>query len=399
MEKTTEMSKPAQSRFLLPVLGLAVLSTWLVTVIFQILMIDIAYSFDVQVGTASMAASVGSISGIIFGLLMAVVNVRFNHKLLLLLGLLSTTLGTLGYYFAPSFPLLLASNIGVGGGIAIVTAMAYSIIGDVYPLEKRGRAVGVIVAATTLASVIGGPTAGFLASYGDWRMVVIALALPVVLVGLVLSALVIPKNPGTNPGMVKEPFSVGCKHAFSTVSAFAALLVTMLMFCEGAIGYYSVSFFREHFGMSVAWGSSFVLVASIVAASGGIIAGLLVNRVGRKKLGMITFVVASALTLVFTFMPTVELSALFSVVRYWFSAMAATAGGSLIIEQLPRFRSTMMSLNTAFMNVGMLLASLIGGFALNSYGYQVLGLVLGGLGLLGTVVWITLVKEPCTKSK
>jgi predicted MFS family arabinose efflux permease len=39
-----------------------------------------------------------------------------------------------------------------------------------------------------------------------------------------------------------------------------------------------------------------------------------------------------------------------------------------------------MSLNTAFMNGGMLLASLIGGFTLNTYGFQVLGLVLGIIG-------------------
>jgi predicted MFS family arabinose efflux permease len=74
--------------------------------------------------------------------------------------------------------------------------------------------------------------------------------------------------------------------------------------------------------------------------------------------------------------------------------MTATAGGSLILEQLPKYRSTVMSLNTAFMNGGMLLASLIGGFTLNNYGFQVLGLVLGSIGVIGTIVWIALVKDP-----
>ena len=74
--------------------------------------------------------------------------------------------------------------------------------------------------------------------------------------------------------------------------------------------------------------------------------------------------------------------------------MAMTAGGSLIIEQLPKFRSTVVSLNAAFMNVGMLVASLLGGFTLNSFGYQALCMVLGALGLVGTVVWIGLVKDP-----
>jgi DHA1 family multidrug resistance protein-like MFS transporter len=293
---------------------------------------------------------------------------------------------------------MLASNIGVGAGIAIVTAMVYAIIGDVYPLEKRGRAVGAIVASTTLASVIGGPTAGYLALYGDWRMVMISLTLPTVLAGLLLSGLVIPKHRTANiVQQVKEPFTVGCKMAFSSPSAMSALTVTMLMFAEGSVSYYTVSFFRQQFGMSVSWGSTFVLIGSIVAAAGGVAAGLIVNRVGRKKLGNMTFIVASVLTVVFMLMPDVWLSSGLSILRYWFAAMTSTAGGCLILEQLPKYRATVMSLNTAFMNVGMLLSSLIGGFALNTYGFQMLGLILGSLGVVGTVVWVALVKDPTKK--
>jgi Arabinose efflux permease len=395
MESNQTTSGQKRSRLLLPVLGLSVLSTWLIGIVFQILMLDIAKSFDVQVGTASMAASVGSISGICFGLLMAAVNVRFNHKYLLMAGLGCTGLATLGYYFSPNFTLMLASNIGVGAGIAIVTAMTYSIIGDVYPLEKRGRAVGAIVASTTLASVIGGPTAGFLAGYGDWRMVMITLTLPTVIAGIILSALVVPKHRTVNTVQIKEPLFVGYKQAFSCPSALSALAVTMLMFAEGSISYYTVSFFRQQFGMTVTWGSSFVLIGSIVAAVGGVTAGLLVNRVGRKRLGIIAFIVSSFLTVVFMLIPNVEFSSSLSILRYWFAAMTSTAGGSLILEQLPKYRSTVMSLNTAFMNGGMLLSSLIGGFTLNVYGFQVLGLVLGSLGIVGTIVWVTLVKDPC----
>ena len=389
----------SHSKFLLPVLGLSIIATWLITIIFELFMVDIATGFGVQVGTASMAASVGSISGIIFGLLMAVVSIRFNHKLLLLSGLVLTNLGTLGYYFSPNFFFLLASNIGVGAGIAVVTAMAYSIVGDVYPLEKRGKAVGALVASTTLAIVIGSIGGGVLASYGDWHMITIVFSLPISLISLALAALVIPKNPSANVPLEREPFSVGCKQAFSNISRVAALLVTMFLLCESAIVYYSVSFFRDQFGLTVAWGSTFLLVGNLVSAVGGIAAGFMVNRVGRKRLGTISFGVACVLTLMFTFMPTAELSGAIGFVRFWFSSMAMTAGGSLIIELLPKFRSTMMSLNTAFMNVGILVASLIAGFLLNSYGYQAVGLVLGSLGLVGAIIWITLVKEPCTTSK
>ncbi len=386
--------KPGYSRLLLPVLGLSVLSTWLITVTFQILMIDIAQTFSVPVGTASMVASVGSISGVVFGLLMAAVSVRFNHKLLMLLGLVSTGLAAVGFLFSPDFTFVLLSNIGVGAGIAIVTAMAYSIIGDHMPLEKRGRAVGVIVASLTLAYVVGAPAIGVIAEFGGWRSVMTLLSLPFTLVSIALTLLVVPNKRPKQQIETKEPFFEGYKQAFTNKSTVAALLVTMFMLCESAISYYSVSYFREVFNMTVMWGSTFVLIGNILAAIGGFVAGLMVNRVGRKRLGTISLVLAGVVTVVFTFMPTVELSGGLSMVRFFASAMTFTAGGALVIEQLPKFRSTMMSLNTAFMNVGMLLASLIAGLLLNSYGYQMVGLTLGSLGILGAVVWIVLVKEP-----
>jgi len=69
------------------------------------------------------------------------------------------------------------------------------------------------------------------------------------------------------------------------------------------------------------------------------------------------------------------------------------------MEKLPKFRSTMISLNTIFMNLGMLMASLTGGIALNLYNYQTLALLLGGFGVTGTILWVTLVKDPCKTQK
>jgi MFS transporter, DHA1 family, inner membrane transport protein len=388
--------KSRHSRFLLTALGLSIMSTWLVTVAFQLLLVDIANSFNVSVGTAGLTAAVGSISGIIFGLLMAVLSVRFNHKLFLIIGLGFTCLAALGFFLASNFALLLVPNIGVGGGIAMVTSMAYSIVGDLYPLQKRGRAIGILVASTTLAYVIGAPTIGLIAqTFGGWRSVMVLLSLPVTLISLSLALFAVPSKPNAHLIEEKEPFAVGCKLAFSNRSTFAALAVTMFMLCEGAIGFYTVSFFRQQFSMSIDGGAVFTLTGSILGAVGGAVSGLLVNSVGRKRLGTITCVITGILTLSFTFMPTLGLSWGLSIARYWFSAMTMTAGGSLIIEQLPKYRSTMMSLNTAFMNVGMLLASITAGVMLNLYNYQSVGLALGSFGLLGAVVWITLVKEPC----
>jgi predicted MFS family arabinose efflux permease len=395
MSARTPAEGIAYKRLLLPVLGLSVFSVWLITVTFQLLLINIAHTFQVQVGTASLVASVGSISGIVAGLLMSVLSVRLNHKLLLLIGLLCTCLAAVGFFFAPTFDLLLIPNIGVGFGIAMVSSMAYSLIGEFYPLQKRGRAIGWIVAAGTLAFVIGAPTIGLIASVGNWRSVMIWFALPSALITLILAFLVIPNKPSNDPPIDKEPFFAGCKQAFSNSSAMASLFVTMFTMAEGSIGYYTVSFFISQFAISITLGSIVIVVGNLLAAAGGVVAGLFVNKVGRKTLGIFACFAAASLTLSFTFMPTFGLSWGLNALRFWFAGMSVTAASSLVIEQLPKFRGTMMSLNSTFMLLGTLLASVGGGIALDIYNYQTLALILGGLGIVGTVVWIVLIRDPC----
>ncbi len=151
MSAKSSTEKTPRRKLFLPTLGLAIFSAWLITVTFQLLLFQIAHSFNVPVGTAGLVAAVGSISGIIAGLLLSVLSVRINHKLLLLIGVLFTCFAALGFFFAPNFIFVLITNIGVGTGIAVVSSMAYSLIGEFYPVEKRGRAIGWMVASIYLS--------------------------------------------------------------------------------------------------------------------------------------------------------------------------------------------------------------------------------------------------------
>ena len=386
-------------KFFLFALAISVFSVWLITVTFQLLLINVAATFQVQVGTASLLVAVGSVAGIAFGLLTSVLSVCFNHKSLMLIGILFTSLAAIGFFLAPTFELVLLTNVGVGAGLAMTTPMAYSLIGEVYPLEKRGRAIGLIVASSTLAYVIGAPVAAIIAGFGTWRSVMILFVLPISVVSMVLAFFVVPKKLNVIKVSDREPFLAGCKKTFSNRSAVASLFTTMFGFAEATIAVYLVSFFRYQFSISIDVGAIVMLVGYLISAVGGVVAGLFVNRVGRKPLGTITILTAALLTLFFTFMPTFELSWSLTALRFGFAGMSFTAGSSIILEQIPKFRGTMMSLNSAFMNGGILLASLLGAIALNLYNYQTMALVLGSLGVAGTVVWVFLVKDPCKAQK
>lgn len=390
--------KTCSGNLLLPVLGLSVFSVWLMTVMFQLLLIDIAKTFNIDVGIAGQVASVSALGGIVAGLLTSILSVRFNHKLFLIIGLTATCFSAVGLFFAPTFVIVLILSFGVGTGIAVVTAMAYSFIGDFIQLQKRGRAIGWMVACSTLPYVIGGPLIGLIAYNGSWRPVTVWLALPFALTSLVLVFFAIPEGSIKNSNTMKEPFLAGWKQILGKRSAIACLLVTMFFIFEYSIGFYTVSFFRSQFSVSIAIGSTIVLINNGLFALGCIAAGLLVKRIGRKPLGILTCSITVLLALTFTFIPNFTLSWVISSIRFWFVGMAVSTIDSLVIEQTPKFRSTMVALNITLLNFGTLLASITGGLVLNFFNYQAMALVLGGLSSIGLFIWIMFVDDP-TKNR
>jgi len=66
----------------------------------------------------------------------------------------------------------------------------------------------------------------------------------------------------------------------------------------------------------------------------------------------------------------------------WFFGMVASAANSLTLEQIPRIRGSLMSVDAAVVNLGSALGAAVGGAALIAFGYEGLG---GSLGLLGVV--------------
>lgn len=94
---------------------------------------------------------------------------RFDRKKILLWVYVGFAISTLGCAISPSYPVLLVARVlsGVFGGLT--SALILAIIGDVIPDTRRGRAMGLVMAAFSIASVLGVPMGLFLASLSDWH--------------------------------------------------------------------------------------------------------------------------------------------------------------------------------------------------------------------------------------
>jgi predicted MFS family arabinose efflux permease len=128
-----------------------------------------------------VAVSAYAFSAGVSGFLAAGFADRFDRKRLLLFFYLGFMLGTLMCALATTFPLLLLARIvtGVFGGV--IGSVVLAIATDLFPLEMRGRVMGVISTAFAASQVLGLPAGLYLTSHWDWHapfFAIVAIGVP-----------------------------------------------------------------------------------------------------------------------------------------------------------------------------------------------------------------------------
>ncbi len=149
-----------------------------------------------------------------------------------------------------------------------------------------------------------------------------------------------------------------------------------------AVLLYTASFLRQTFMLSTGVTSLLILGSAIFYTLGSLGSGRLVSRLGRKRTVVLVSLVSSVSTIAFTnltnFLMVISLFYLCGL----FSGAGFAAFQSLIVEQVPEYRGTVMSLTSAANSLGTALGAAIGGAILLSFSYGVLGIVLGVIGLV-----------------
>lgn len=113
-------------------------------------------------GSYTLAAAVAGIAGAFF-------LDRFDRRRALSVALAGLVLGTIAGGLAWDLGSLVAARVIAGAFGGPATAIALAIIADAVPPERRGRAMGAVMGAFSVASVLGVPAGLELAEIGGWR--------------------------------------------------------------------------------------------------------------------------------------------------------------------------------------------------------------------------------------
>jgi MFS transporter, DHA1 family, inner membrane transport protein len=125
--------------------------------------------FQISTQQFSLIVSAYSYSAFASGIIAAFVSDNFDRKKCLLFGYTGFIIGTLFCGIVPDYKFLIAARIMAGLFGGLIGAQVLSIVADTLPYEKRGRAMGFLMAAFSVASVLGVPLSLYIANLISWH--------------------------------------------------------------------------------------------------------------------------------------------------------------------------------------------------------------------------------------
>lgn len=400
MKNEEKTSSPG--RFFVPSLAVAFFSTWIIESLTGVFLVDVATTFfgspnPVAIATTGQLVTISSAVSVVFAVLLGFLSVTYNHKKLLLMGSFSVTIGILGCFFATDFSLMQLFFPIEGIGTAVIGAMAFTLVGEFLIVSKRPKAIGWILAGNSLAGIISSLVISlFFSDTGGWRSYLLWFALPISIISFAAVFFGVPSAPQKPKTAGREAYFSSYKQVFLKKSAASCLFGAMFRQAGFAwVVVYSATFFREQFGLSLASVAVLSLIGGVLFVLALIIGGQLVHRVGRKRQLVVTLVVSSPALMLVAFIPNLWIVLILSWVGGFIYGMSFPANTSLILEQAPEFRGTMMSMSTIFVTFGMGLGAALGGAALIVYGWTGLILTFAAMQLIAAAIFFFLTQDPC----
>ncbi len=359
------------------------------TILTSILLVEIAETFDTSVGVVSQIRTLSFILAFVTAVAMGALSVRYSSTRLLSTGLALLSLSCLGSAAAPSLWLLFALYSLNGVATNVVFPMLTSLVGEYYPPESRARVMGWIGASGGLSYMLGAPIIAYLASAGGWRLPFIAYAASAPVAAL---ALTLWRLPPTQVKTEAVGFSEGFRAVGSKRSALAALgAVTLTGACNQSMYFFSFTYLREAQGATQGQVSLIFSAASLTYLLGSFFCGSFAGRMGVKKALVASLGLALLSQAAYPYLPF-RLGAAVIVAGHFFFSLQYSAANTLVLEQVPEYRGSMMSLSSALSYLGYGLGTAIGGVALSTAGWTSLNTVLSVIGTVAFLLYLYLVE-------
>ncbi len=316
-----------------------------------------------------------------FNVLLGPLTDRFGRVLFLRLGLIALGLLALAAYWASSFGQLLALRCGAGLAAGLLSTCVASLVGDLFPYHRRGRAMGIVLSSYFLALILGIPVGVGLAEAFGWRAIFLAtLATAALLtVGALAAVPSDSRRPAADwkqvfrvyPGFLSRGRMLG---ALLTSFAVSGATLSMLTFVSGL-------------GLTPREISWLFLVSGLAALAGSPLAGWLSDGWGKRRVFLTGNTLLAA--------PLVALPAVgtgWPLTLLFFGVSLLIAARQTALQTLQTEltsetgRGAFLGLRNGFSQLGISLSVWTAGVLFTPFGYQGVAWFAAGLTLTGSLL-------------
>ena len=325
--------------------------------------------FHITTQQFALIVSAYSYAAFTSGIIAAFVIDNFDRKKSLLFGYTGFIIGTFLCGIAPNYQFLIGARILAGLFGGLIGAQVLSIVADTFSYEKRGRAMGSLMAAFSLASVLGVPISLYLANIWNWHAPFIIVA--------GLGALLIPLTIRFVPPMrmhLEHSRNRRNTEAISVIFSRKTSLIALSLSGLLMLGHFIiVPFINPYMEFNVEFSKNQIPLIYVVGGAATLFSapvfGKLADKHGKLKMYSITAVATLPFVFLITHMPTIPFYYVLIVTGLWFivsngRSISAQAMISNVME--PQYRGSFMSLNSSFQQLFVGSASFMAGLIVSN---------------------------------
>lgn len=323
--------------------------------------------FNISDAKFGLLVSAYTFSAGVSGLLASFYVDRFSRKKLLLTLYGFFSVATLACGLAQTYDTLMLTRIAAGAFGGVLAALAQTIVADVIPFDRRGRAMGIVMSSFALASVAGVPTGLFLASQFSWHTPFFVIATVCVL--LAIGAWV--TLPPLADHLTHQHLSplLNITQVLKDPNHQKAFALTALMMIAGftVIPYITI-YTTTNGGLTVHQVPYVYLLGGAATLFTSRLIGRLTDSVGKAKMFRITAVFAMLTIWLVTTSAAFGLWGILLVTTLMFVGMNGRMIPGMALASSaanPKLRGTFMALNSSVQSAAMGSATFVGGLVIS----------------------------------
>lgn len=325
--------------------------------------------FDISAQFFSWIVAAYPVTACVSGLIAAFYVDQYDRKKVLLFAYTGFLAGTLLCGIAPDEYFLMAARILTGFFGGLIGAQVLSIIADTFPYERRGRAMGTVFMAFSMAAVFGVPFSLYLANLVSWHAPFILIGILGIPIVFLIIYFLPPMRIHLQPKEENVKFKPDVRKVLSDIFRNEAQVLALILSGLLMLGHFMViPFINPYMEFNIGWSKTqtplIYMVGGVCALISSTIIGRMADKYGKLRVFMICLFLSLGPIFLITDMPAIPIYFMLAIFGFWFTFstgrnIPAQAMISTVVN--PAQRGQFMSFNSSFQQLFTGLSSIIAG--------------------------------------